>query len=138
MGITRSGEVENLGRMIYLRERATSLATAAPALEDASSSQYLLEPSICVNGRFLARYVGDSQVADLSSRPLRPTIDLPIEKNAGADTFTDSDENEIVLLLCRPAVVFALRRKVGIVFDNNRALQLVLEHMAQRHGSPIL
>ena len=137
MGIAGRSKIENLGGTTHSRTCPISLDAAAPTLEDAGRTQNFLESSIGVNGGLFPRYVGNSQVSNLAGRPLRAMIDLAIQKDAGAYAVTDGYENEILLLLCCATIVLALSRKIGVVFDNYRAFQLVLEHTAQRHVAPI-
>src|SRR6202023_4231350 len=65
-------------------------------------------------------------------------MEVAVHKYAGTDTLADGDEHKILLSLRCSAIVFALGRQVGIIFNNHTASELAGEHGSQCDITPIL
>src|SRR5882724_478755 len=64
-------------------------------------------------------------------------MEVAAHKYAGTDALADGDEHKILLSLRCSAMVFALGRQVGIIFNNHTAFELTGEQGPQSDITPI-
>ena len=63
-------------------------------------------------------------------------MDSAVQKNTGADIFSNVDQHEIFLRLRRAAELLSLGSQVDIVFKHDGTVNDLVEHGAKRNRSP--
>ena len=111
-------------------------AAGTPTPQDARSPEHFLEPAVSMDRGTRPRDIGYTEVANFSSGPLRPSIDLSVQKNARPDTLADHDENEISFSSRSATPVLPLRGKVSVILDSHRAIEFSVEYGPQRNTAP--
>ena len=114
-------------------DRRTCLA---PALQDSGTGQHGFQFSELMDRWLAARDRGKTQIGNFSGRPIGAVMYSSAKENAGADVGTYMDEGEVPDVLRGAAIVFALRGKIHIVFNNYEAACDLAEHGSQRNGAP--
>src|ERR1700677_2062310 len=113
-------------------------AIGLPTFQNSWSAQKLFKLPIIVDAGMLPGNVRYAEISNLSCRPLGSAIYAAIHENAGTDTFADGNEHKILFSLRRPPIIFALGRKVGIIFYGYIAFKLSGEHGSESYIAPIL
>ena len=84
-----------------------------------------------------ARSIGQAKVSDLAGGPLGTVVDLATQYDACADIRADMDQDECFLCLRGTAVALALRGEVGIVLNDDQAVDDFAQLGTQWNGTPV-
>ena len=119
--IARLRQIQHSKR-IHLLSPAYILLTLIPALENSRTGQHRFELAKLVQGGPAPGGVRQAEIPDFSRRPLRTVIDLAAEHDARAHVGPDMNKDEAFLSLRGAAITFPLRGQVGIVLDDDQAV----------------
>src|ERR1035441_6070981 len=110
----------------------------APALQNPGTGEHSFQLSELMDRWLAARDRGKTQIGNFSGRPIGTVMYSSAEENAGADVGTYIDEGQVPDVLRGAAIVFALRGKIHIVFNDHEAASDLAEHGSQGNRAPAL
>ena len=128
------GEIENIDSIHFLcvfARRPTEISILPfPALQNSGVGEHGFKLAELMDGGFLSINMWQAKVGNLSCRSLRAVMDLSAQNDSGADIPADVDKNKVLRGLRCAAIMLAKSCQVGIVLDDDHAVDNLAKHRA--------